>query len=68
MYFSVGWPDVLRPRDADAGEPLVIKSCDNQALFAVLSARSLFIWTSKVSILKKTSQFVHSRTGILFFI
>ncbi|XP_065184852.1 guanine nucleotide exchange factor subunit RIC1-like [Sycon ciliatum] len=51
MYFSVGWPDVFKPQDSDGGDLILVRANDSQSLFAVLSARSLYIWSSKPRVL-----------------
>lgn len=50
MYFSFGWPRILRVPEADPPSPVsqVVANRD-KIIFAVLTHSSLSIWTSRVS-------------------
>lgn len=50
MYFTFGWPRILRVPEADPPSPVsqVLANRD-KIIFAILTHSSLSIWTSRVS-------------------
>jgi hypothetical protein len=48
MYFTFGWPKILRVPESDPPSPVVqVAANRDKIIFALLTHSSLSIWTSK---------------------